>query len=223
MDRSAAVLHAAPASADAPDTLGARWTASAARFADRAALRAEGVEVAYRELDRRARALAAELTRHGLSPGDVCGIYLERSIDCVISILAVTLAGAAWLPLDPGYPAARLRKMAEDAGIRHLIANGEADPLGLDPAPTLHTPKPCDKASPPRAANDSGGPAAPADLAYVIYTSGSTGWPKGIQIEHRGLIAFLDSMQALLDPAALRHVFSVSSPSFDISLLDLFL
>ena len=223
MDRSSAVLHAAPDSVSGPDTLALRWTASAARFADRVAVRADGVEITYRELDRRARALAANLARHGLAPGDLCGLYLERSIDCVASILAVTLAGAAWLPLDPGYPAARLRKMAEDAGIRHLIGHEETDPLGLDPAPRMHAPEPDNSASLPRAANDAAGSADPGDLAYVIYTSGSTGRPKGIQIEHRGLIAFLDSMQALLDPAALRHVLSVSSPSFDISLLDLFL
>ena len=208
-------------------TLGALWTGAAARFADRVALRADGVALTYRELDVRARALAASLSRGGVGPGEICGLYLERSLDCAVSMLAVTLAGAAWLPLDPGYPAVRLRAMAKDARIRHLIGDRDTAGLGLDPPPRIHEPKPADAVD-LRVCDCGGTSAAQAmslatDLAYVIYTSGSTGRPKGIEITHEGLVAFLESMAALLPPASLAQVLSVSSPSFDISLLDLFL
>lgn len=204
-------------------TLAAYWSAAAERFADRTALRADEVELTYRELDRRARVLAATLKRDGLGAGEICGIYLDRSPDCVIAMLAVTLTGAAWLPLDPAYPPGRLRLMAEDARLRFLISDRDTTALRLDPAPRVYRPDAAADDILDRAANAVPGPAKPSDPAYVIFTSGSTGRPKGVQIEHRSLLLFLDAMRDLLPPASLRRVLSISSPSFDISLLEVFL
>ena len=205
------------------ETLAAFWTRAAGQFAERVAVRADGAEIAYWELDLKARTLAAGLADAGLGPGDICGLHLERSVDCVVSVLAVTLAGAAWLPLDPVYPAERLRVMAGDARIRHIISDRDTASLRLAPSVQVH---PAGLSGGPHAPFPERGPNAgpePDHLAYVIYTSGSTGRPKGIQIEHRSLMAFLGSMRKLLPSEALSNVFSLSSPSFDISLLDLFL
>ena len=130
-------------------TLDTLWAGAAVRFADRVALRADGASLTYRELDMKARGLVARLSSAGVGPGEICGLYLERSINAVVSILAVTLAGAAWLPLDPGYPAARLRAMAGDARIRHLISDRDTAVLGLDPPPRVHEVEPADAADLP--------------------------------------------------------------------------
>ncbi len=135
---SKTAVDLSPLEASHEETLGVLWTDAAVKFADRVALRADGTELTYRELNQRSRALAVALLHAGLEPGEICGLHLERSIDCVISILAVTLAGAAWLPLDPAYPAARLRLMAEDADIKHLISNRDSTPLQLNITPHLH-------------------------------------------------------------------------------------
>ncbi len=207
----------------AGDTLGALWTTAHAAFRTRTAIKVKETTYSYDELDLRARALAAELHGAGLQAGDVCGIYLGRSAECVIAILAVTLAGGAWLPLDPAYPKARLRAMADEVGIKLLLVARDTDPLALNcRAATVYVG--ANEGAPPE--RSSGSPkwrAQGDDLAYIIYTSGSTGRPKGIQIHHKALITYLTSMAAVLPSEALASVLSVSSPSFDISLLDLFL
>ncbi|MBT5498761.1 MAG: amino acid adenylation domain-containing protein [Alphaproteobacteria bacterium] len=191
------------------------------RYGDRIALRSEDTEFTYRELDRRAQSLANRLSNDGLSRGQICGLYLERSIDCVISILAVTFTGGAWLPLDPNYEAARLRLMATDADIKFLVSNRDPTPLELDTDVTIYMiPSPDILAAGTEKHAERTGE---SDLAYVIYTSGSTGRPKGIQIEHNALIRFLDAMRDLLPDKNLAKVLSVTSPSFDISLLEIFL
>ena len=205
------------------ETLGAFWTKVAEAFAERTAVRAKDSEYTYADLHLRARALADRLHASGLQAGDVCGIHLGRSAECVIAILAVTLAGAAWLPLDPAYPKARLRAMADEVGIKLLLAGAGAEPLNLNCRPESVT---VTAEEPHAQVSGAGGPGWNADgddLAYIIYTSGSTGRPKGIQIHHRALTLYLASMARVLPQSAFRRVLSVSSPSFDISLLDLFL
>ncbi len=205
------------------ETLGGFWTTAAEDFSTRTALRAGGVDYAYGELDRRARALSGKLRAAGLQAGDVCGIYLGRSAECVIAILAVTLAGGAWLPLDPAYPKARLRAMADEVGIKLLLVGESAEGFALSCRPEVV--QVAADALPLPASSGSHAAWQPRgdDLAYIIYTSGSTGRPKGIQIHHKALITYLASMAEMLPQAALDRVLSVSSPSFDISLLDLFL
>ena len=205
------------------ETLGALWSAAVRQYGARPALRIKETGYSYGELDQRARALAAKLHRAGLEAGDVCGIYLGRSAECVIAILAVTLAGAAWLPLDPAYPKARLRAMADEVGIKLLLVKGGAEPLMLNCRPAVVSVTADASPTPAKPAKDPGWRARADDLAYIIYTSGSTGRPKGIQIHHKALITYLTSMADVVPQSALERVLSVSSPSFDISLLDLFL
>lgn len=180
----------------------------------------DGNKLTYRQLDRRANALAHKLKKLGIAPDMLVGVCLERSLDLVVAILAVLKAGGGYLPLDPALPKERLAYMAADSGARVLIAREtmlallhvtQTGALALDHAGF------CDEiAEPP----DSG--AEPGNIAYVIYTSGSTGRPKGVAIEHRSLCNYVLWMQSAhpLDPADM--VLSRTSIGFDLSIKELF-
>lgn len=188
--------------------------AQAARTPERVALRTRGGQVTYAELmaqvDRAANGLAAM----GVARGAVVGVMLERGIDMVVALIAIVRAGGAYLPLDPGYPAERLAFMIDDAQARLVITDGRsagaASAVTLDQLAAL-------------ARDDWRAPdVAPEDLAYLIYTSGSTGRPKGVMIQHRAVANFFVGMDARIphDPPGVW--LAVTSPNFDISVLELF-
>lgn len=144
----------------------------------------------YRELDRRANQLAHVLRERGVGEGALVAVCVERSPEMVMALLGIWKAGAAYVPLDPGYPRDRLAFMMTDSDARTLVMTDSLRPLfpdvsdrilSLDGDPALA------RASDarPRA------PGAPESLAYVMYTSGSTGRPKGAMITHRGLVNYL--------------------------------
>ncbi|MFJ3928566.1 amino acid adenylation domain-containing protein, partial [Streptomyces sp. NPDC090022] len=168
----------------------------AARTPDAAAVVADGVEVSYAELDARADGLARFLAGRGVGPESVVALALDRGVDLVVSVLAVLKAGAAYLPLDPEYPAERIAFMLQDAAPALVLASagtaavveGAELPVALvDSAEVLR-----EQAGPAL----PGRPAAqPDQLAYVIYTSGSTGRPKGVGVP---LGAFANTVAALI-------------------------
>ncbi|WP_406333660.1 non-ribosomal peptide synthetase [Streptomyces sp. NBC_00203] len=169
----------APA-ADLPTLFAAR----AARLPDRTAVVCEDERLTYQELDERSTALALALAERNVRPGDRVGVCLERGLDLVVALLAVLKAGAAYVPLDPGYPQDRLAFIAEDTGLATAVT--DRDPALLPPGLTL---------LPPTAVPTGPGrelPAAdPERAAYVIHTSGSTGTPKGVVVRHRNVTALL--------------------------------
>lgn len=163
----------------------------AERTPERTAVTDGPLRLTYRELTDRAARLAARIGSRGGGRGSTVGLLTRHSPETVVAILAVLKAGAAYVPIDPAYPAERIGYMLEDAGCRLLLANvplpegtGFAGPV-LD----LGDPHLYAKAAERVRLPDEG--AGPDDLAYVIYTSGSTGLPKGAMIEHRGLVNYV--------------------------------
>ncbi|HEY0607383.1 MAG TPA: amino acid adenylation domain-containing protein, partial [Herpetosiphonaceae bacterium] len=198
------------------------FEAQVARTPDAIALIAESQELSYAELNQRANQLARQLRRQGVGPDQVVALCMERSPELVIGLLGVLKAGGAYLPLDPSYPAERLRFMLQDSGARLLLAStGTIERVASDGIAAL-----CLDRDWPLVAAEAGTdlpPVATSDhLAYVIYTSGSTGKPKGTMIEHRGVVNYLvwavEAYQAAAGQGAPVH----SSLAFDLTMTALF-
>ncbi|HJX29240.1 MAG TPA: amino acid adenylation domain-containing protein, partial [Thermoanaerobaculia bacterium] len=167
----------------------------------------------YGELWKRAGSLAGHLRRLGVSSEVVVGVQADRSPELVLGILAVWLAGGAYLPLDPGHPAERRAWMMEDTRATVLLAEPGTEPPPFTGAVILLDGA-CDEEPPPWRATD------PDTLAYVIYTSGSTGRPKGVMIPHRGL-SNLTARLGIFAAGPGSRILLFASPGFDASLLDL--
>ena len=147
--------------------------------------------LSYRELNQRANQVAHYLRQHGVGQESLVGVSLKRSPELVVALIAVWKAGAAYVPLDPTYPAARLAFMADDAAIRMLLTDSACRPLFPSIA---HRALCLDTDEAAFADCPQSNPMAdvsPTSLAYVMYTSGSTGQPKGAMILHRGLVNYL--------------------------------
>lgn len=176
----------------------------------------------YAELNARANRLARELRAQGVGPDVFVGIYLERSLEMLVAMLATLKAGGAYLPLDPAYPADRIAFMLEDSGAPVILTQAR---LTSRLPGTVATVLRVDADESRFAAHDPadlGGGARPEDLAYVIYTSGSTGRPKGVMIEHRNVVNFFAGMDDRLGADTPGTWLAVTSISFDISVLELF-
>jgi enterobactin synthetase component F len=172
----------------------------------------------YRQLRQQATLLAQQWIDDGLLPGDIVAVAMPRSEQLLTVLLAVLWTGASYLPLDPHAPMERTRLMLDDAAPIALVTERtwrekfqRGGMLWLDPQPRL---EPVPKL-PPLAQLDS--------RAYVLYTSGSTGRPKGVEIDHRNLSNFLLGMQHQLQPAASDRFLALTTVSFDIAALELFL
>ncbi|HVH67069.1 MAG TPA: amino acid adenylation domain-containing protein [Gemmatimonadales bacterium] len=194
------------------------------RTPDAMAVVAEGEALSYRELDGRATRLARHLQDRGVAP-DVCvGLLVERSLDMVVGLLGILKAGAAYVPLDPAFPPERLGYMVTDSGMLVLVTHrGLEQTLAVRPPVTVRL----DHDWPAIARDDSGQRLAtnarPEDLAYVLYTSGSTGQPKGVEITHSAVVNFLGSMQRAPGFGAADTLLAVTTLSFDIAGLELYL
>jgi len=182
----------------------------------------------YEALDRRANQIARLLLQKIGSgngqPQRLVGIAIERSVDLLAALLAVLKAGCAYVPLDPAHPPGRLRYILDDADVAALITDGAVE-AGLLPAgkPIIHL----DREAAAIAASAAAAPArtsvTPEDLAYVIYTSGSTGQPKGVEVSHAAVANFLRSMAREPGLTASDVLLSVTTVSFDIAGLELYL
>jgi len=192
----------------------------AARTPDKAAVVFGEESLSYADLNAGADALAAELQSQGVGPGVLVGVYLDRSLEMLISVLGVLKAGGAYVPLDPNYPEERLAFMIRDSGLKTIVTSTarfvQAEKLG-----NAHL---CNVDQLPKHPKSIGAlPLSPADLAYVIYTSGSTGLPKGVQIPHGALNNFLLSVQREPGLTEKDRLLAVTTLSFDIAGLELWL
>jgi len=199
-----------------------RIAAHAVAAPQRPAVRFGAQTLSYRELDRRANRLANRLRREGVRERDCVGVCLSRSEMLPVALLAVMKCGAAYVPMDPAYPVARLAMMAEDAGVRLIVTEATAAVA----APAVDKTVRLDLIAAELATESDaspGIPVAPQDRAYVLFTSGSTGRPKGVEIPHRALENFLLSMQREPGFRADDRLLAVTTISFDIAGLELFL
>ena len=180
------------------------------------------VSWSYAELAQRARRIAAALRARGVVAGDLVGVSVQRSPDMLAAILGVLASGAGYVPLDPAFPRERLDFMARDARLALLLTE-EALIANVDFASERVLTLAAIDAMPlePEAAPSE--PADPEAVAYVIYTSGSTGTPKGVRVPHRAVANFLASMRREPGLAADDRLLAVTTLSFDIAVLELFL
>jgi amino acid adenylation domain-containing protein/non-ribosomal peptide synthase protein (TIGR01720 family) len=194
----------------------------AARQPDAPALLFEADVVTYAELERRANQLAQALCRRGVGPESLVAIALERSVELMVALLGVLKAGAAYVPIDPEYPAERVAFLLADSGAPVLISTAAiaralpatgAERLLLDDA-ALELRREPD--------SDPGVQVGPSHLAYVIYTSGSTGRPKGAGNTHAGLANRLLWMQERFGLSPSDRVLQKTPISFDVSVWELF-
>ncbi|MEV5442095.1 amino acid adenylation domain-containing protein [Streptomyces sp. NPDC052644] len=175
-----------PDPADLVATAPERFAREAIAHPDAVALVDGDRTVSYGELDALSGRIAAALT--GTRPGDVIGVAVPRSVEMVAALLAVWKRGAAYLPLDPAQPAARLAAIVDDARPRAILATDGHGTSLTDVVPVHDVRALLDA---PHAAPAEGTVPLPGDLAYVLYTSGSTGRPKGVRISHAGLANYL--------------------------------
>jgi amino acid adenylation domain-containing protein len=206
------------------------------RNPDAIAVEFEGKQLTYRELNSRANQLAHYLQAFGVGPEKVVGIYIERSLEMVVSLLGVLKAGGVYMPLDPAYPKERLEFMSDDAQVSVLLtraklvedrgwtlADDSLQSSSVEPRFMIvcldrdwrtisqqrdHNPKPSVRSE---------------NLAYVIYTSGSTGHPKGVQVSHRSVVNCLCALGDRIGLSAQDIWLGVTTISFDIAALEIFL
>ncbi len=198
------------------------FAARAAQCAHDIAVAFEGATLTYGELDARADALALALQAAGVTRGARVAICMQRSPLLLVGLLGAQKSGAAYVPLDPEFPSERLKYMLADSGAAALITAGEL-PRDLEvPAGTVILDV---AAQVPAEAATQSPPAGPGlqDAAYVLYTSGSTGRPKGVTVSHGALLNFLHSMRERPGLAATDVLAAVTTVSFDIAGLELYL
>lgn len=179
---------------------------------DQPALRFEDQCLTYRQLNRRANRLAHTLRQQGVGPDRVVAVVVPRSLNWVVAILGILKAGGAYLPLDPHQPAERIQALCQDAAVAQVITQrewGHCLPASL---PRIYLEQDGD------ATEVENLPAAttPDHLAYVIYTSGSTGQPKGVAVEHRQLLNYVQGILPRLGLGSGAHFGLVSSLSADL-------
>ncbi|MFC4590848.1 amino acid adenylation domain-containing protein [Sphaerisporangium corydalis] len=196
--------------------------AQAAIRPDQPAVLYDGRTLTHRALDQRANQLAHHLRTHGIGPETLVAVLLDRTPDLIVTLLAILKAGAAYLPLDPDYPADRLTYMLDDTAAPLVISQeslaarlpGHITPLLVDTGwpqiADLPTTEP-----PPLA--------TPGNLAYVIYTSGSTGRPKGVMIEHEGVVNYLHWCDQAYPATGDIGTLLYSPVAFDLTVTALFL
>lgn len=179
-------------------------------------------QLSYEELNSRANQLAHYFIKQGIKKGDRIGLALDRSEELIIALLAVMKSGAAYVALDPAYPKKQINYMLQDSSAKLLLTSksyrNRFSPVGREIIlETIQQDlKDFSKADPITELKGS-------DLAYVIYTSGSSGTPKGTQIEHHSLVNFLFSMQTSPGIGANDRLLAVTTISFDIAGLELYL
>jgi amino acid adenylation domain-containing protein len=191
----------------------------ATRTPNAVAVEFEDSQLTYGELSAQSDRIAESLRCLGIGTESLVAVCINRSIPFVVAVIGILKAGAAYLPIDPFIPEKRLEYMLTDSKAALVIASEELAPrLGGHRSLTVDSLLRRCETPPVRCAR----PSEPDDLAYVIYTSGSTGRPKGVEICHRGLSLCLQAVRQELEAGSNDTVLAVTSPSFDVSVMEMF-
>jgi len=177
------------------------------------------VELTYDELRQRAELVAKSLAHREITPGSIIGMHLPRSADAIAALLGIMVSGCVYLPLDPAYPAARLRYMLDQADAAAVISQ--------DSDPEMYGPERIWLPAPSKLPAEDGSLAAasfgPDDLAYVLFTSGSTGQPKGVMVTHENITVMREWGVKILGLTAFDSSATTCSLSFDPSFFEILL
>ncbi|HEY1353937.1 MAG TPA: amino acid adenylation domain-containing protein [Ktedonobacteraceae bacterium] len=198
-------------------SLSEQFAAQVRRSPDAPALLADTQTFTYAWLAQRVALLAVRLRQEGVGTDVLVGLYLPRSPELLIAILAVFQAGGAYVPLDPAYPPARLHAILEDAALPIVLTTQALRarvPASAARVLTVEQEQAAERHAPISAP-------APVGLAYVIYTSGSTGRPKGVMVEQRGMLNHLWAKIDSLQLSAAERLAQTASLNFDISVWQL--
>ncbi|MDA3647998.1 amino acid adenylation domain-containing protein [Saccharopolyspora indica] len=227
---------------DERETVVRRWNATAAHYPEapgaslprlfehwarvqpeHPAVRFDGEQLTYAELNRRANRLARHLNRLGVGPETVVGVLFERDPALVTALFGILKAGAAYVPLDPGHPADRLTYLAEDAGCELVLTTtGLAERLPEDVLPICLDEPAVRAAVDAQPDTDLAAELRPDSLAYVLYTSGSTGLPKGTLVQHDSVVNLVLYSRAAYDIGPAERIIQFANPCFDVSVWDFF-
>ncbi|MFE9686821.1 amino acid adenylation domain-containing protein [Streptomyces sp. NPDC006285] len=183
------------------ETVADLFERQAVRTPDAPAVVSDELTLSYAELNRRANRVAHDLVSRGVGPESLVAVRMRRSVDVVVAVLGVLKAGAAYVPVDPAYPAERIAYMLEDARPACVLASAAAGEGLPESDPVRH--------------------ARPEQPAYVIYTSGSTGRPKGVLVTHQGVASLLAAQTEQLGAGPGSRVLQFASPSFDAAFWEL--
>ncbi|MEC0494840.1 non-ribosomal peptide synthetase [Bacillus glycinifermentans] len=207
--------------ADYPEnkTIQQLFEEQAERTPDHIAIAFKDRTLTYRELNKRANRLAHALRRRGVQPNDVIGLMMERSPDMIIGILGILKSGAAFVPVDPDYPAQRIRLMIEDSSASIFVAQSHL----AERLPSAVTMIEADSSAMRNESEDN--PAAvnePEHFFYVIYTSGTTGKPKGVMLNHRNFVNLIHFQLTKTDVDFSHAVLQYATFNFDASYHEIF-
>nr|WP_121273036.1 non-ribosomal peptide synthetase [Pedobacter schmidteae] len=192
------------------------------KFADKKAVSFKNRSLSYKQLVEQSNQLASYLINQGIKVGDIIGLAANRSMEMLVCLLGILKSGAVYVPLDPEYPRERIDFMLSDADAKILLISKDYAGLFESKATEIviedldEILKAYQGVVPQ--VNITGN-----DLAYILYTSGSTGKPKGVKIMHRNLMNFLDSMQSAPGITAQDRLLAITTISFDIAGLELYL
>ena len=204
-------------------TLHGEFSRQASATPDKIAVRFEDSELTYAEVDRRSNQIARYLQGQGVGAGDLVGICVDRSERMLVYLYGILKSGAGYVPLDPAYPTDRLQYMCDHSDLKLIVTESDLlDRVAEFNKPTLAIDA-LDGDLRTLDANEVASDVSPTDVCYVIYTSGSTGKPKGVQVPHGPVVNFLYSMQQSPGFGPNDSVLAVTTLSFDIAVLELYL
>ncbi|WP_168702039.1 non-ribosomal peptide synthase/polyketide synthase, partial [Gordonia paraffinivorans] len=224
-DESSALIGRRGTPADPPRTLAGIFSASAAEYAELTAIESVGESLTYAELAARASRLGRELIDRGVGPDDVVAIAMPRSVEAMVCIWGIAMAGGAYLPIDPKLPTDRIAHMVRDSGAKLGLTTAEyaaevrqaADPaqgwLELDAPEVIESIRV--RSSALITDSQRVAPLRPDHLAYMIYTSGTTGLPKGVAVPHRGLASLAADLRYYYCTSPDARMLQFSAISFD--------